>query len=361
MQLSGALLKDGSVPLQKLKTAGVTAGSILFAGAANALAEDNANFGYDVATKTLRLGFNDNTAPVFSIAGDPAAAFPFSACIYGPVFSGMVDPVIKWGFNLATTGSRVNNARGQLTMSFEGLYVGTQEWHIEGLLANGTAKRWLTINSNEDTGYAQVGILDVDSLNIYATDVSDGGGSGGGVNVYGSIATSLKFKSQGGPYLSDGRPFIQAQINSQALLAGVLDAGSSLYTTRTRWDARASNKQIIHAIGEPGLSDVDAWSWGRRGLVSIHGDYTTNTGNQTQNKACGQVRIANGNSSVTVTNDLCDATNYKPVVLAMVQNSGGGTNQVRFVDVNNGSFTINLVAASSGTTVIGWWLFYVDN
>ncbi len=77
------------------------------------------------------------------------------------------------------------------------------------------------------------------------------------------------------------------------------------------------------------------------------------TGNQTINMPSGVVNMAAGGSALTVTNSRVSADS---IVLAVIR-TNDATAQIKNVAVSAGSFTINLVAAATAETKIGFVVF----
>lgn len=76
------------------------------------------------------------------------------------------------------------------------------------------------------------------------------------------------------------------------------------------------------------------------------------TGAQTINKPTGTVNFAGGASSVVVTNSL---VNTSSIIFAVVR-TNDTTAAIKNVVPGAGSFTINLTAAATAETSVGFWL-----
>lgn len=79
-------------------------------------------------------------------------------------------------------------------------------------------------------------------------------------------------------------------------------------------------------------------------------DGSGTTGNQTLNYSLGKGAFAAGTSTVTIGNNYVDATTFVTAVLE----TNDATAQIKNITKTTGSFTINLVSATTGTTVFMW-------
>lgn len=83
-------------------------------------------------------------------------------------------------------------------------------------------------------------------------------------------------------------------------------------------------------------------------------DDSATTGNRTVNKLSGWNAFAAGGTAVTITNSLVTTTGTRGVDVQLLTNDA--TAQIKNVTIASGSFTVNLSAAATGTTVFYWRL-----
>jgi len=116
--------------------------------------------------------------------------------------------------------------------------------------------------------------------------------------------------------------------------------GTNSSVTYTLWLANSSAAELFK-IRDDGRFEVLATNTA-----------TGTTGAQTINRPTGTVNFAAGTTSLTVTNNLCQTTS---IVMAVVR-TNDATAVVKNVVPASGSFTINLTAAATAETSVGFWI-----
>ncbi len=125
------------------------------------------------------------------------------------------------------------------------------------------------------------------------------------------------------------------------------NTAATAYIDAVRTNSGGAAATYIDFVTNSGGSNVAALRLTEKGGWASQGTITTpgTTGNRTINKTCGQVNIAAGGTSVTVTNSLVTANS---IVMAIAA-SADTTAQVRNVTCTGGSFTINTAAVTAET------------
>lgn len=165
------------------------------------------------------------------------------------------------------------------------------------------------------------------------------------------IDGALNFRD-GAPAV-DLRPRITSGAGGRALSVAINGLNGAYDTVAAIWETR--NPGLLWSLNgnRAGEAAKVLFGIGAGGQISVQGQKAVAAGDVTVDLASGTVRIAAGQSSVTVTNNLVSAANSNVHHVMRTREAGTSVEQVVHV---NGAFTIYLNRAALAEVSIGWWV-----
>jgi hypothetical protein len=196
--------------------------------------------------------------------------------------------------------------------------------------------------------------------NFAGFQISSSGWSGGqSFTVFTEQDIPIGFNTNGGSasggtspiYFSVGGYSVSPQF---AFYTQGFSIGQGLVTPTARLDVRASGNTGVDIVNFESLNGTDVLRIGANGKNTYLATNTATgtTGAQTIDRPSGTVNFAASASSLVVTNALCTTSS---IVFATVR-TNDTTAYIKNVVPGAGSFTINLGAAATAETSVGFWI-----
>lgn len=268
------------------------------------------------------------------------------------------NPVLRFGWNVDQFGNRVDASRGAVALEMEGHFApgagdDQQEAHLAFYKQTGVSRRMVSMFSNARAGGGDALTLETDLLTL----------QGGVLDVLSTVRGPILFRD--GVPVDNIHPGIASNDAGRNINLGInyppFGTVNAAYSSAfLQVDTRNDRRMFVFLGAAAGNALDGIVAFGDHGQTYVKGTTTPGgtTGARTINRACGTVNLAAGASSVVVTNSLVTAADS---IVEFSVRSNDATAQVKNIVPSNGSFQINMVAAVTAETSVGWRVIEIDN